>query len=904
MIFTSRRITRVIYFLLFSYFIVACGGGSGGESNDTSVKGNDAPAISGIPSESIIVSTAYSFTPLASDANADTLTFSISNKPNWVAFDASTGAVSGVPDNSNVGTTTGIVISVSDGTLSVALPAFSITVAANTTSMDPLGCNPLTDAELRSAGYEPVRAHGAVGDNINDDTAAIQTAINAANPLRRVVYFHPGTYLVTKTLTVKQEIYKTNSNDSDGRYGNMLVGSYCGNNKPTIRLKDNVATNSDFQTVAANPYPVIAMWRLRPPESDAGRLIPTPIEKSENSRDWHQIIRNLKIVVGANPGAVGIRHRGAEGSSEQEVTIDATGAFAGMYHINSSGGYGYNIKIIGGQYGLFVPAAQGGSPLIVGLTLSGQQQAPIAITHYAPLNIVGFDISSTQGQIIRTISISNGQYTVEPDLRSAFHDSGGHLSLIDGKISITSATNSLAMLTNKDRSVYLRDVYVTGVDNVVHNLKSGSFLTVNGKQQWSRIEEYSYSDDSINGKLYGEFTKFILGAKSNNTYYNGEMSSAASNLSVATIAVPPADLISQHLYATALCNVESKGVTFVDANPNDNQDDTVAVQAAIDTAASKNNRVFLRAGNVTNTGSVNKYIIRDTLKLAQNTQFCGASQYSSILSGVGWNPSVSTPIIQTANNASSNIVLSDIKVEVPAPGGQAPGYNPDVYAILWQAGKDSVHRDVFIRKLGGDPGKRKTVQISQNGGGKWYGNVFAGGFPPPLVSGTRPYKPQGSLIMSPEARQLLINGTSQALAFYSFQAQHLTSPGGAQVELINASNISFYGIKSESASLPIKMAEIIKGNDAALIPAWMFIRDSSNISLIGHEALGEQAIGRGYIEIFNSTGITIANMGRRGNGLKPDNTTISQDQWYFVKEDVGGTTLNITAQGVLGLYKR
>ncbi|WP_156885913.1 tandem-95 repeat protein [Rheinheimera baltica] len=91
---------------------------------------NDTPVISGTPATSVVKDTAYSFVPTATDADDDTLTFSITNKPSWAAFDTTTGALTGTPVAADVGTTTGIVISVSDGTLSAALPAFNLEVTS------------------------------------------------------------------------------------------------------------------------------------------------------------------------------------------------------------------------------------------------------------------------------------------------------------------------------------------------------------------------------------------------------------------------------------------------------------------------------------------------------------------------------------------------------------------------------------------------------------------------------------------------------------------------------------------------------------------------------------------------------------------------------------------------------
>ncbi|HEX7235515.1 MAG TPA: putative Ig domain-containing protein [Gammaproteobacteria bacterium] len=91
---------------------------------------NRPPTISGTPSTSVLQGTAYSFQPTAADPDGNALTFSIVNRPAWASFDAATGRLSGTPGAANVGTTTGIVISVSDGTASASLASFGIAVQA------------------------------------------------------------------------------------------------------------------------------------------------------------------------------------------------------------------------------------------------------------------------------------------------------------------------------------------------------------------------------------------------------------------------------------------------------------------------------------------------------------------------------------------------------------------------------------------------------------------------------------------------------------------------------------------------------------------------------------------------------------------------------------------------------
>ena len=91
---------------------------------------NDAPVISGSPASSVDEDSLYSFTPTTLDADSDdTHQFSISNKPDWASFNNSNGTLSGTPVNENIGTSSNIIISVTDSANATAsLSAFSIEV--------------------------------------------------------------------------------------------------------------------------------------------------------------------------------------------------------------------------------------------------------------------------------------------------------------------------------------------------------------------------------------------------------------------------------------------------------------------------------------------------------------------------------------------------------------------------------------------------------------------------------------------------------------------------------------------------------------------------------------------------------------------------------------------------------
>ena len=115
-----------------------------------------APRISGTPATSVTVGQAYSFTPTASDADHNTLTFSIANQPGWASFNSASGRLSGTPYSNHAGTYSGIAISVSDGSSKVSLPSFSIVVKANANKSPVLSGTPPSTATVGKAySFQP-----------------------------------------------------------------------------------------------------------------------------------------------------------------------------------------------------------------------------------------------------------------------------------------------------------------------------------------------------------------------------------------------------------------------------------------------------------------------------------------------------------------------------------------------------------------------------------------------------------------------------------------------------------------------------------------------------------------------------------------------------------------------------
>jgi hypothetical protein len=136
---TTNRLlgtTRFVAALFLAATLAACGGGGDAApatakaTQDPAAPANRAPSITGSPPASVTVGQAFSFTPTASDPDGNTLTFSITGKPAWLAFSTTTGALSGTPTATDVGTST-MTITVSDGSLTGSL-TFAVNVLGNT----------------------------------------------------------------------------------------------------------------------------------------------------------------------------------------------------------------------------------------------------------------------------------------------------------------------------------------------------------------------------------------------------------------------------------------------------------------------------------------------------------------------------------------------------------------------------------------------------------------------------------------------------------------------------------------------------------------------------------------------------------------------------------------------------
>lgn len=106
---------------------------------------NNKPTISGEPPVSVSVDSMYAFQPTASDADGDSLTYSVENKPDWATFDTMTGRIEGRPGPEHVGDYGNVRVAVSDGKDSATIGPFTISVDAIALGQVTLSWHPPTE---------------------------------------------------------------------------------------------------------------------------------------------------------------------------------------------------------------------------------------------------------------------------------------------------------------------------------------------------------------------------------------------------------------------------------------------------------------------------------------------------------------------------------------------------------------------------------------------------------------------------------------------------------------------------------------------------------------------------------------------------------------------------------------
>jgi hypothetical protein len=127
---------------------------------NTSLVCAPGPTLSGAPVTSIAAGNSYSFTPTVDDV-CGTPAYGIANPPSWASFDTTTGALAGTPTLADVGTSSGVVISVTDEYgRSDDLASFNIEVTADCVAPLISGTPDTSVASGSAYSFEPTASNG------------------------------------------------------------------------------------------------------------------------------------------------------------------------------------------------------------------------------------------------------------------------------------------------------------------------------------------------------------------------------------------------------------------------------------------------------------------------------------------------------------------------------------------------------------------------------------------------------------------------------------------------------------------------------------------------------------------------------------------------------------------------
>ena len=411
-----------------------------------------------------------------------------------------------------------------------------------------------------------------------DSTEAIQRAVNDARDNGLVCFFPEGTYLISDTISCEQEVAKlAQPRHVDGGTQHywpvhrpiIILGSTKGK-RPVLELSNDANGFDDPN----RPKLAVHIWAQT--WFDArGKEEPTWGEEQPNI-SFNHIFKGIDIDISGHPGAIGIRHSGSQGSTMQDITIHAEGAYAGMNNCCGQGGGTYNVEVIGGRYGIVIePSSR--FPILTACQFTGQDGAAIRYAKggsQVPTLLVGCRLAPNSDAAI--------------DMTTERGYAG--VSMVDCVIDL--AREGSVFRAKKPENVFLENTFVRGADSIV---SQGTPVTP--PAVWTHVRRFS--------------THTKRGA----TLINGEVGADRIVLCKEAEDAPSfEELAARHYEGTP--SFEDDDVVFVKdfgAKGDGTSDDTEAFREAI----AMGDKVFVPSGN---------YALSGTLQLRPNTHLFGPSR--------------------------------------------------------------------------------------------------------------------------------------------------------------------------------------------------------------------------------------------------------------------------------------
>ncbi|TWU31749.1 glycosyl hydrolase family 28-related protein [Novipirellula artificiosorum] len=397
-----------------------------------------------------------------------------------------------------------------------------------------------------------------------DSTDAIQRAVNDARDQWKACFFPEGTYLISDTISCEQLVRKLDRPrstdnrtqhywDLDNRI--VMIGSTRGK-RPVLKLSNDAEGFDDSRN------PKLAVWIWAQTRDDAPGNQEPIWGKEQPNISFSHIFKGIDIDIRGHAGAIGIRHSGSQGSTLQDVTVNAEGAYAGLSNCCGQGGGTYNVEVVGGTYGITIDR-ESRFPLLVGCSLRDQTAACVHLVkpNQMPTLIVGSSLKPAGTTAIQFPTLG---------------DCAG-VSLVDCVVEMPAVGDLCASLQNEN--IFLEDVIVRGVGAVRSSRKPRL-----PSDRWTHIHQYS--------EARGDAVRMVNGETSAETVFVFEAATEASVL----------DAMRQRHYPPMPSLEDNEVVSVRDfgAKGDGKTDDTQAFRSAI--AAS--DQVFVPPGNYHMTGQL------------------------------------------------------------------------------------------------------------------------------------------------------------------------------------------------------------------------------------------------------------------------------------------------------------
>lgn len=586
---------------------------------------------------------------------------------------------------------------------------------------------------------------------VRDSSDALERAMADARDARLVTWLPAGRYRVSRTLTCIQGVVARDRwpfGPADPVIQNESYWFPCslagaGAGKTIISLAPGAAGFND----PGNPKPVLHFWaRMETRDRATGKYDHT---RPQPSISFNQVIRDIAIRLGGNPGAAGIHHQAAQGSAVEDVDIDAQGAFAGLLRAPGSGGGIAGLRVNGGWYGVFIrgtDALRGSQPVpvISGSQFTGQSEAAILYDGRGPLTVVG-------------TRIEGSGIVVEGPPKEPWN---GPASVVDCVIESPGARPAV----RSTHSLYLSNVWFR---NAARAAEAGAAKPIAGRPQgWLRVAQAAL-DAGLPSPSWAE-----AGAHPR-IQVDGKAATELVVVEPATSAPPPG-LLGAHRWPEATPAWLDPGAANVMAAPYGAKGDGVADDApAIQKAIDGNRTVFLPKG---------VYALSQPLRLKAHTRLIGVSNVLAVLTPLAGAPAfrdvrAPAPLVETEDDPKADTMLAFVMLRTPVA-------YPALYALRWRAGRESVVRNVtpFVTYWEPDAPVNSLAQVvvEGSGGGRWFN--------------LRQWHwwQQGA-----DFRYVLVKGTREPLRFYMLNPEHAAS--NAMIELRDAANVDTYSIKGEGS---------------------------------------------------------------------------------------------------------